>query len=595
MKKFIYKTNQYLLEKFPILWNTKLVWVLIIAIVLHVLFFLFGYNALSNPEVLHEHNASSIFFKNGTVFINIIISILLIVIWLIYLFKNNAFKSFYPTSRLNLFKQFISYLIIIFSLTTFFISYNAGLKTYIKLTYDDESISKEIEVVNDAALFFSNDIKDYTINNRRYPKPLNELYCQSYLLRGGVIDSAKMSTNTLPTKLSFLDFEYTFYTLKEEKEIKNQYFNTNNYEGYVFYKTRDTVRTYFYTDSIYDVSNIIKSAYPSYYNYSKTFFIAKDTLQNSDDINFYYGNYEEYNYNYAGYNYFNKRNESRSKRNQELLNRNNPEEIKQLLQTFITITNSYKIDHNLSSEKWFNLVYNPTEFNVLNLIRQEKKQEYKFNLSPENTTPFDVFHEKHITDYYIETDALHNVYENIEDIKADETILESIHFYIWFSFLFSALVFMFRVTGLKSLIFTIIAIGVLSLLVGLLSVLYGYITGFYGNSPQYFLSYLSLFLGIIILSIPIFFLKQIKKTIISICLNISIIGFIPFIFLIISIISLHQSEFCFNYVTSLHYQKCTTLLNSLGIYWSYILFIISLIFIYVYTGIIKNWKALPEG
>lgn len=589
MKKIIHKTNKYLLEKFPILWNTKLVWVLFISTILHLLFYILGYNTLTNPEILHEYEAKSIFFKNGTVFVNIIISVLLIVIWLILLFKNNAFKSFYPTSKFNLFKQFICYLIAIFCLTTFFISYNTGLKTYIESNYNDERITKEIEITNDAALFFSHDIKNYTINNRRYPELLSKLYCETYLLRDNK-DSIKSKSDSLKNNLTFSDYEYTFYTLKEEKRKISQGFNT----GYLFHKTKDSIITYFYKDSIYDVSNIINSAYPSYYNYSKTFFTPREALNNSYSTHVNYDLHDEYSYNIN--NYFTKKHENRSKRNQELLNRNNPEEIKKLLQKFISIINNYKINNNINSEKWFDLVYHPLEgFKLKNLIRTEDKKDYQFNLyQNEDAGSFSSFYDNYLTDFYIESDALYNTYENIESIKIDKTIIESIHFYIWLSFFLSSLIFMFRITGLKSLLFTILSVGILCLIVTLLTVMFSYFSGFNDNKSGYFISYLTLLIGSIILAIPIFFSRNIKKTIVSVCLNISIVGFILFIFLIITTITLHQTDFCRDYMTNYSYNECPTFLNSLGIYWSYILFIVNLIFIYFYVGIIKTWKALPE-
>ncbi len=40
---------------------------------------------------------------------------------------------------------------------------------------------------------------------------------------------------------------------------------------------------------------------------------------------------------------------------------------------------------------------------------------------------------------------------------------------------------------------------------------------------------------------------------------------------------------------------CFVLLEYLGAYTSIILFDIGLVLIYLYTGLIKKWKGLPEG
>ncbi|MDO5977723.1 hypothetical protein [Flavivirga spongiicola] len=586
MKKFIYKTNQYLLENHPIIWNTKLFWVASASLILHILFFIFGLLAITNPEILHEYGAKSIFFENGTIFISIILSILILVIWLIFLFKNNAFKNFYPTSKLKLFKQFLIYLIITFLSTTFYISYNFGVKSYISFKYDDKSIEKEIAVSNAAALFFSKSIEDYTINQRRYPHPFNTLYCETY--EGSDRDNDRLY-------LSFLDYKYRFYTLYKKEGALYQELSDSTYRGFVFYKTKDTIRTYFYKDSIFDASSFVQTTNPNYFNYSKIFYLSKKERLKYDNIQYGHNEYNEYEY----YNYqqdFTKNNALWNKAGYDLLNRNNSDEIKQILADFLMISDAYEIEHNLTTGDWFNMVYHPNDnFELKKLIRDKPKGEIQFEAVEPKTAMAD-FYKKHITDYYLDTDSLYKVFDNIEDIKESNPFSESIHFFIWFAFFFSALVFMFRSTGLKPLLFTIISIGILVVFVTLLTVFYTYVNKYNQENTQYFASYLTFILSTIILSIPIFYAKRIKKLIVAICLNISIIGFVLYVFLIITIISLHQSDACIrNYSFYTHNKDCFNLLKSIGIYWSYILFIINLLFIYIYSGVIKKWKALPEG
>ncbi len=587
MKKFIYKTNQYLLENHPIIWNTKLLWALTTAIFLHGLFFIFGFLVITNPEVLSEYGAKSIFFENGTVYISIILSILILVIWLIFMFKNNAFKSFYPTSRLKLFKHFLIYLIITFFSTTFYISYNFGVKSYISFTYNDESVEKEIIISNAAALFFSKNTLDYTINQRSYPPPFNTLYCETY---NGI------TQNRDSLSLNFLDYHYSFYTLYKKQRNTNQELIDSTYKGYVYYKTKDTIRTYFYKDSIFDISPYLQTVNPSYFNYSKSFYQSKKNKSGHDDIQYNYTDYSDYDYD--NFNYlkgFNEDYEAWNKSNYDLLKRNDPNEIKQLLSDFLMICNQYEIKHNLTADDWFGIVYHPdNNFELKNLIRNEPKLELQYG-SSEPKTALDTFYKNHITDYYLDNDSLYQVFENIEDIKDSNPFLESIHLFMWFTFFFSALVFMFRITGLKPLLFTIISIGVLTIFVISLSVLYAYMTKYNDKNVGYFASYLTIVLGSIILSIPLFYTKKVKKLIVAICLNISLIGFILYIFLIITTISLHQSAACIGNYSFLDDNTCFNLLNSLGIHWSYVLFIINLFFIYLYSRVIKNWKALPEG
>ncbi|WP_052466911.1 hypothetical protein [Psychroserpens damuponensis] len=594
MKKFIYKTNQYLLERYPTIWNTKLVWMLSLAFILHLLFFVFGLFTLANPKMLQERHVKSIFFENGSIFLSIVISILLIVAWVIYMFKNNAFKNFYPSTRLKLFGQFISYLVIIFSCTTFYISYQYGMKTQIATTYPDEQITKEIEIANDAALFLSEDIENYTLNKRRFPKPFYELYCEN---NSKFIDYNK-------SYLSFEDDDYQYYSLRtEETSINEPYtsrviespneFNQNT--GYVFNKTVDSIRIYYFKDSVVNMQGLVKTAFPSYYNMSSTFFVSRnDTLIDDDyTYDYNYNDYSTYEYNYTTS--FSIRDRLRNKRNYELLERNDKQEINQLLEDFLKFSNYYKIDHNLTASNWMNLIYHPNNFEVKNFIRDDAKSEFDYpEVIAVDRTKTEEFYYNNLTDFHYENSALRNVFENIEDIKASDP-LKSIHIFMWIAFFIATIIFMFRVTGLKPLLFSIISVGVLTLLISLIAALVFYIID-YNDGSEYFMVYLIFAIATLILITPFAFYKSLKKLIVAITLNISMVGFPLYILLIVSIISMHQRDAC-NYHLDYYntYTDCPTLLTSIEFGWSWVIFFSGIIFIFFYTKIIKNWKSLPEG
>ncbi|WP_299123729.1 hypothetical protein [uncultured Winogradskyella sp.] len=598
MKKFIYNTNQYLLERFPTIWNTRLAWMLLIALMLHVIFFMFGFITLTNPETLHERSIISIFFKNGTVFLSIIISILLLVVWLIYMFKNNGFKNFYPTSGSKLFGQFFAYAIIIFSCSTFYLSYQYGLKTYIASTYNDAQINKEIEIANDAALFFSENVSDYTIDNRRYPKPFYELYCEKL---NEFIDFDE-------AYLEFGDKYYQFYSLyTKEVPLTDRYSyayqntidnsDSTNFK-LVYSKIKDTLRVLYFKDTVVNVKPFIKTAKPSYYNASSTFFISRHDALIVDHYNFnhqLYSEYDDYSYNYNPK--YSIRHQLRNKRNYELLERNDKDEIKKLLEDFLKFSNYYKIPNNITADQWFNLVYNPGNFEVRSFIRTipKTKYEYETAISLEQTK-YEKFYTDYVTDYHLEHNKLSNVFENIEEIKASNPFMESIHFFMWLTFFLACVIFMFRITGLKPLLFSVLTIGVLALFISLLTALLFYIMRDYDDIISYFILYIVLIISLIILAIPIFFIETTKKLIVAICLNISILGFPLLLFLIIGIISMHQEEACRNSLDySLGNYKCDTLIESLGFNWSYVLFALGIIFIFFYSKNIKKWKSLPEG
>src|SRR5690606_28538552 len=116
---FISKINKYLIERFPTIWNTKIVWILLICLPIHGLFFLVGAN-IELPY--YSYGFETKYFSSGWSFVGSIISMLILVGWLVSMLKNNAFKSFYPISNIQLFGQFLSYFIIIFCATSFYLS-----------------------------------------------------------------------------------------------------------------------------------------------------------------------------------------------------------------------------------------------------------------------------------------------------------------------------------------------------------------------------------------------------------------------------------------------------------------------------------------
>ena len=103
-------------------------------------------------------------------------------------------------------------------------------------------------------------------------------------------------------------------------------------------------------------------------------------------------------------------------------------------------------------------------------------------------------------------------------------------------------------------------------------------------------------IGTAILAVPILYLKKTNKVITSICINISLTFFALYVFLIVVIISMIQNYFCRLKYTSYNLQRehCSTILEDVGIYWSYIFFIIAFIFLYFFTENIRKWRALPE-
>lgn len=575
------KINQYLLERYPTIWNTKLVWMLGVALLFHLLFFFLGFILFIDTELLHERGASSLFFENGTVFFSIMTTLILLVIWLLQLFKNNAFKNFYPTSKWRLFGQFFQYFLIIFINSTFYFSYSFGVKNYINATYIDAEFAEDIDKANNAAVFLSHDVDLYSIKNRKYPQPFDTIYCEN-------LDNF---INYNENYYTFYDTDYQFYTLSKNVRQKNESYKTKISQGHLFSTETDSTQTYYFRDNILETDDVLvnyTNTYldslliftPTYYNFSKYFF---DANTNS-------------NYELSDYSYTQNRNVTKPKQIKtnkmffELLQRNNKQEIEDILENFLALTSKFQIKGNLNIENWTNIIFKKEGFQVSQLIQDE----YPKNLKLFNTkekTEYEKYIESITTDYYIETDKLFNVFDNINDIKKSEIFNEAIHLFLWVAFVLSALIFVFRITNVRIFIFSVIATAILIILIGLILVFFNF-TLFRNLNSEYLNFSFMIFISLIILLIPFVLIHRIRKSITGIFMNISIVGFPSFILLIFGLISTYQRDICLNSY-SLH-SDCPNIFKMFEFQISYVLLFLSFLFIFLYTAYIKKWRALPE-
>lgn len=609
MKK-IHQINQYLLERYPTIWNTKLLWFLLIGVIIHIIFFFLGYFSHSDPRSLQVYEVKGDYFKHGIFAFQVIISLLIIVTWLIMMFRNNAFKNFYPSSKAKLFAQFCHYFLIIFINITFYFSYMAGFKTFINKAYPEKEFIENVKVINKASAFLGDEINFYTLDNRKVP-PFDQLFCETnlyeidknqkyYVYYKSVYQFYDLYSKTVTEKDKYGDF----IEPSEERKLKKRPVLSAIY---------GKSKTFYYKNKVVDVSSYIKSSGLSYYNYSEVFYNRAEIIQINE-----YGDVIKTN---SGSQV------ALNKQLHALLNEKNSQSIENLLSQFIKISDQYKISHNLDAKSWTKLVYYPEEFNVKYFIRNEDPKKVQIendftyyegitesvssvddeihvdkngniindsirirDFNPEvdkQLSPTD-FKNKYLTNYYYYNQDLKFLLQNVDTIKSYNYFESNIHIYLWLAFGFSLFVFSFRMMGLKSLIFSIITAGVLSLLV----VFFTLITSrFLGVKEEFIASYFSLCLMLFVLFTSIFFIKKMSKLVMSIFVTLSLNTFVGLVFMILIIISLHQQQYFNTHKLNNTHQP---ILEYLDLSTSYLLLIIGFIFVYFYSGIIRNWKSRTE-
>lgn len=130
------KIQTKLLLKYPLLWNTKLIPMLILGVVINAIYFLIGYmsGAVDFTEI-YQYSDDVTFFT-----FSIIISILALIVWLVFYFRNNSFKAFYPKSNNALFYEWIHTFIIVLSLSSFYFFFQWGKVSHQRSYYSYQDI-----------------------------------------------------------------------------------------------------------------------------------------------------------------------------------------------------------------------------------------------------------------------------------------------------------------------------------------------------------------------------------------------------------------------------------------------------------------------
>nr|WP_314752738.1 hypothetical protein [uncultured Capnocytophaga sp.] len=132
--------KKYLLERYPAIWNTHVVLLLPLILLSHLVFFGLGFIMLTDSTLGISYYPWGNLFNGLPMLLNFIIIILLLVGWLIYLFRNNAFERFYPVSCWQLFGRFVVYFAVIGGIISSSFSFMAGEKAKVYWRYTNSYI-----------------------------------------------------------------------------------------------------------------------------------------------------------------------------------------------------------------------------------------------------------------------------------------------------------------------------------------------------------------------------------------------------------------------------------------------------------------------
>jgi hypothetical protein len=154
------KLNQYLLTNYPLLWNTRVVQLLLANAVIHLLYFLAGYFSF-NMQTIQFHYYYEYSF--GLLSFSILCSIAVLVLWLVFYLRNNALKQFYRLGQWHLVKEWGLILLALFTSITYFESFQYGERKKARSITSLAQLRQEANAINLAMAFIPINKEDYFI------------------------------------------------------------------------------------------------------------------------------------------------------------------------------------------------------------------------------------------------------------------------------------------------------------------------------------------------------------------------------------------------------------------------------------------------
>ncbi len=157
------KLNRYLLTHHPLVWNTRLLTVLAVNLFIHLFFFLIGYGSVNARELFEYSDMYEV--GGGNLFgLSILCSLLVLIVWLIFYLRNNAFKSHYRIDRWHLAREFFILLLIVGSSFSYFLSFGGGVKLHTKNITSAAAYQRETDIVNKAMAFVPLQLAPYHVD-----------------------------------------------------------------------------------------------------------------------------------------------------------------------------------------------------------------------------------------------------------------------------------------------------------------------------------------------------------------------------------------------------------------------------------------------
>ena len=542
------KINKYLIENYPLIWNTKIVWMILILLGAHILFYVSGFLSYSEPKDLNTYSLFGKYFKNGALWIGILLSILVFILWLNKYFKQNAFKSFYPKTNRSLYMEFVWIFIICFMNISFYISYTEGLRQSVSNSITMEELAREVDIVNKGEVFTLRN--SYQYNERCVPVPaFDSLVSEEEVLKLYVKNRVKNSYADEWKDVNPADY------LQYKDRLPQPYYNNIEFTVLLalHFPNRvpmETVQERIGTTKEANMEVVVETLYDRYYSVTE-------------------GLRSLYHYCYLPVAFHSDKNrEYYAQHRADLLQNERKEEIEKILNDYTALAEKYEISYRFEDAKWIDYVYNPPYYFI------------DYDLSQD--MDYDYYNDSYKKIDHIGYELSYSM-KNLVESKSNVISLESVLVLLYLALFFSILIYTFRMTSLRIWLMSFVGAIIVMFIYGAI-IAFGFIIGIGGSSGLWTVN-LSLIFILIFWAITFYCLKigKGKKTA-GMFLNFSILT-LPAIFPLLTFI--YQDKLSYKHPhyewISDHVAELFTI--NIGAFFLLLLLVVP---------VIKKWKSLPE-
>ena len=524
------KIQKYLLINHPLLWNLKIVPVSVFLILTNIIFFILGF---LNGGIDFTNSSSNYDYENADgiiCFFSILVSIIALIIWLIYYVKNNPFKSYYPKNNFSLFKEWALIFTICILLSLSITSYYFGKDVKGRSYYTETEAKKRCDILRIGSFFINGSLSTNYKN-----------YSAVTVTEGSTEAVAQIAGETASAaSIDSIEEARTHIYYKKKK------YNINSIVG-------NDLNSYSFFD--YESDSITKNK-------------IKDWLVSDDKIS-----------------------------------------MRNAMKEYLKIANEHQLKSSIDENQWLNLIYDYPNFEEYKLIAGKESQfidetefsntdKFGYNANMKSQTIdlesqyFKKAGKEHYiyNKYFLPEEQLNYSYAKISESYVKPFIrFDTFLMPLYFALSLSILIFSFRVTSIRSIIITLISLGILGIIIGFLSAVF--------HSEYIFL------ISVTVLNFTafIYFMyvlsRRKQKKLSDIFLNVLFLSLIP-IGMIAYNLLLEFSKWRVEYDYSNDFQKQFPKIyffQENGFYLMYLNIVFVILALLFYSFQIKKWKGLPEN